>query len=252
MQAIWQKHQRWRGKVGALLVTATDRAAPSHTSTLTHYMITHNVYPQTKCVWKTITFKEKSVLLKFYYADCSLRKLNLQLDQLLYAAMKRVPTAVKSGVPSKCVHFLSSKALAGSKMPKINTGWKTPNFQTGTEAHSKCSKSHSIKPAVWTVRHPRPPHTDLWKSNGSEVNLQQHTPVTGEGRPHTLLFVVPRPGEVTEAEPHACVRRNHKTTCKQFKPRYRLILTEVHCAYPMTSLNMDTKTSAKSAYVRKK
>lgn len=41
------------------LVRATDRAVPSHTSKLAHYMITHNVYPQTKCVWKTITFKQK-------------------------------------------------------------------------------------------------------------------------------------------------------------------------------------------------
>lgn len=116
------------GKDGAL-VRAIDRALPSHTSKLTHYMITHNVYPQTKCVWKTITFKKKSVLLKFYYADCSLRKLNLRLEQLPYAAMKRVPTAVKSGVPSKCVHFLSSKALAGSKMPKLNMDGKHQTFK---------------------------------------------------------------------------------------------------------------------------
>lgn len=166
--------------------------------------------------------------------------------------MKQVPTAVKSGVPSKCVHFLSSKAPAGSKMPKINTGWKTPNFQTGTQAHSKCSKGHSIKPSAWTVRHACPPITDLWKSNSSEVNLQQHTLVTSEGRPQTLLFVLPRPGEITEAKQHVCARRNYKTTCKQFKPCYRLILIEVYFAYPMKSSNMDTKTSVKSAYFRKK
>lgn len=84
------------------------------------------------------------------------------------------------------------------------------------------------------------------------LEKQQHTLVTSEGRPQTLLFVVPRPGAITEAKQHVCARRNYKTTCKQFKPRYRLILIEVHFAYPIKSLNMDAKTSVKSAYFRKK